>query len=128
MQQVIRRDRLLENVIEQGARLQAGLEARFGNHPHVGEVRGRGLFRATELVAERGSKAPFAPDAGLANRIKRAAMARGLCVYPGRGTADGVSGDHILIAPPFVVDSSVTDAIVERLGDAVDAAIAELRD
>ena len=128
VQQVIRRDRLLENVRDQGAHLQAGLEARFGNHPHVGDVRGRGLFRAIELVAERGSKAPFAPDAGLASRIQRAAMARGLCVYPGRGTADGVSGDHILMAPPFVVDSSVTDAIVERLGDAVDAAIAELRD
>jgi adenosylmethionine-8-amino-7-oxononanoate aminotransferase len=128
VQQVIRRDSLLENVRRQGERLQAGLEERFGNHAHVGEVRGRGLFRAIELVAERGSKAPFAPEHNVAGRIKAAAMANGLCVYPGRGTADGHSGDHILMAPPFIVDGETVDTIVERLGKAVDETIAKLRD
>ena len=126
VQQVIRRDNLLDNVRRQGERLQAGLDERFGNHAHVGDVRGRGLFRAIELVADRGSKAPFAPECDLAGRVKRAAMARGLCVYPGSGTADGRSGDHVLIAPPFIVDGDTIDTIVERLGDAVDAAIAEM--
>lgn len=128
VQQVIRRDNLLENVRGQGERLQAGLEERFGNHAHVGEVRGRGLFRAIELVADRGSKQPFAPEHNVAARIKAAAMANGLCVYPGHGTADGRSGDHILIAPPFIVDGETIDEIVERLGKSVDETIAELRE
>jgi len=127
VQQVIRRDNLLDNIRRQGERLQSGLEERFGNHAHVGDIRGRGLFRAIELVADRGSKASFQPADDIAGRIKRAAMTRGLCVYPGRGTADGKSGDHILLAPPFIVDAATIDVIVERLGDAVDAALAEAK-
>ncbi len=125
VQQVIRRDRLLDNVRTQGTRLTERLTARFGNHANVGDVRGRGLFRAIELVADRGDKTPFAPDLDIAGRIMRHAMARGLCIYPGRGTADGRAGDHVLIAPPFIVDGATIDTIVERLGDAVDAAIGE---
>jgi adenosylmethionine-8-amino-7-oxononanoate aminotransferase len=128
VQRVIRRDNLLENVRHQGERLQSGLEERFGNHAHVGEVRGRGLFRAIELVADRGNKEPFAPELDVAGRIKAAAMANGLCVYPGRGTADGRSGDHVLLAPPFIVDAATIDTIVERLGAAVDETIAKLGD
>jgi adenosylmethionine-8-amino-7-oxononanoate aminotransferase len=126
VQQVIRRDNLLDNVRVQGERLRARLEERFGNHAHVGDIRGRGLFRAIELVAERGTKAPFVPERDLAGAIMRTAMARGLCIYPGRGTADGISGDHVLIAPPFIVDGATIDTIVDRLGDAVDAAISEV--
>ena len=123
VQQVIRRDRLLDNVRAQGKRLRRRLEGRFGNHPHVGDIRGRGLFQGIELVADRGAKAPFAPELDLAGRIKEAAMERGLCIYPGRGSADGNAGDHVLIAPPFIVDGAAVDEIVERLGEAVDAAI-----
>jgi adenosylmethionine-8-amino-7-oxononanoate aminotransferase len=123
---VIRRDGLLANVRCQGERLQHALEERFGNHPNVGDVRGRGLFRAIELVADRSEKTPFEPSEAIAGRIHRSAMERGLCVYPGVGTADGRVGDHILIAPPFVVDSTAIDDIVERLGDAVDAVFAEV--
>ncbi len=126
VQQVIRRDNLLENVRRQGERLQQGLEACFGNHPHVGEVRGRGLFRAIELVADRGDKTPFAAKHGLAGRIRRTAMAHGLCVYPAGGTADGRNGDHVLIAPPFVIEEDAIGMIVDRLGDAVDAALSEV--
>ena len=128
VQQVIRRDKLLDNVLLQGERLHAGLEERFGNHAHVGEVRGRGLFRAIELVEDRACKAPFSPERGLAGRIMQAAMARGLCVYSAQGTADGVSGDHVLIAPPFIIDGETIDAIVDRLGEAVDAAISEAKE
>ncbi len=125
VQQVIRRDGLLDNVRRQGERLQRQLEARFGDHPQVGDIRGRGLFRAIELVADRASKAPFAAGDNLPARIKHAAMAKGLCVYPGGGTADGRSGDHVLIAPPFIVDAETIDAIVDRLGAALDIALSE---
>jgi adenosylmethionine-8-amino-7-oxononanoate aminotransferase len=124
VQRVIRRDNLLANVRQQGAYLMRRLNERFGNHPFVGDVRGRGLFQAVELVADRGTKAPFDPALKLAARVKRAAMARGLMVYPMSGTADGARGDHVLLAPPFIVDAPVVDTIVERLGDAVDAATA----
>jgi adenosylmethionine-8-amino-7-oxononanoate aminotransferase len=124
VQRTIRRDDLLANVRRQGARLARRLGERFGNHPFVGDVRGRGLFRAIELVADRPSKRPFEPSRGLHARVKQEAMARGLMVYPMGGTIDGERGDHVLLAPPFIVEGSVIDAIVERLGEAVDAAIA----
>ncbi|SDU45617.1 aspartate aminotransferase family protein [Stappia sp. ES.058] len=125
VQQVIREDDLLENVVERGAQLRERLEARFGNHPHVGDVRGRGLLQAIELVEHRDDKTPFSPDRRIGARIKRDAMALGLMVYPGAGTIDGVSGDHVLLAPPYTVDANTIDLIVERLGLAVDAALAE---
>jgi adenosylmethionine-8-amino-7-oxononanoate aminotransferase len=126
VQQVIRRDNLLANVRRQGEHLTRRLNERFGNHHHVGDVRGRGLFQAVELVADRGSKATFDPKHKLHARIKQEAMARGLMVYPMGGTIDGVRGDHVLLAPPFIATSADIDTIVERLGDAVDAAIASL--
>jgi adenosylmethionine-8-amino-7-oxononanoate aminotransferase len=124
VQEAIRRDGLIANVNIMGARLRRRLEERFGDHPHVGDIRGRGLFRGLEIVAERSSKKPFDPSRKLHARIKSAAMARGLMVYPMGGTIDGVSGDHILLAPPFIVNEGHVDAIVERLGDSLDAAIA----
>ncbi|WP_046865592.1 aspartate aminotransferase family protein [Microvirga massiliensis] len=127
VQEIIRRDNLLANVVAMGDHLQRRLEDRFGNHHHVGDVRGRGLFRGLEFVADRSSKEPFAPELKLNARIKREAMQRGLMVYPMGGTIDGVRGDHVLLAPPFIVNGEQIDTIVERLGDAVDAAIASMR-
>ncbi len=123
VQDVIRRDGLLDNVKRMGAHLTRRLGERFGNHPNVGDIRGRGLFMAVELVEDRSTKATFDPKEKLHARIKREAMARGLMVYPMGGTIDGARGDHVLLAPPFIIDVSTVDAIVERLGDAVDAAI-----
>jgi adenosylmethionine-8-amino-7-oxononanoate aminotransferase len=123
VQQVIRRDNLLVNVRCQGERLRARLGERFGQHPHVGDIRGRGLFQAIELVADRGSKAPFDPKRKLHARIKGEAMARGLLVYPMGGTIDGARGDHVLLAPPFIADEAAINLMVERLGEAVDAAL-----
>ncbi len=125
VQRVIRRDNLLDNVRRQGAYLLRRLQERFSNHPFVGDVRGRGLFQGIEIVADRGTKEPFDPQRKLHARIKREAMARGLMVYPMGGTTDGTRGDHVLLAPPFIVDEQAIDTIVERLGDAIDAAIAD---
>jgi adenosylmethionine-8-amino-7-oxononanoate aminotransferase len=126
VQEVIRRDGLIANVVAMGARLERRLNERFGQHPFVGDIRGRGLFWALELVRDRASKHPFEPALKLHARIKREAMALGLMVYPMGGTVDGVNGDHVLLAPPFIVEGSQIDKIVERLGRAVDAALVDV--
>ncbi len=114
---------LLTNVTAMGHRLDALLQDRFGNHPNIGDIRGRGLFRGLELVADRSSKEPLDPAASVNGKIKTEAMKRGLMCYPGGGTVDGRTGDHILLAPPFIVTEQDLSAIVERLGDAVDAVL-----
>jgi adenosylmethionine-8-amino-7-oxononanoate aminotransferase len=126
VQQVIERDGLLTRVRERGTQFEARLRERFGEHRHVGDVRGRGLFWGVELVSDRATKAPFDPAKQLNVRIKREAMARGLMVYPMGGTIDGRQGDHVLLAPPFVVEEEQLDTIAGRLRDAVDAAIASV--
>jgi adenosylmethionine-8-amino-7-oxononanoate aminotransferase len=123
VQETISREGLLSNVVAMGKRLDRGLRDRLGQNVHVGDIRGRGLFRGVELVANRETKAPFDPALKLHARIKAAAMTRGLMVYPIGGTIDGRMGDHVLIAPPFVIGETQIDAIVERLGDAIDAAL-----
>ena len=126
VQRVIRRDGLLERVQRQGAGLRERLVATFGPHPQVGDIRGRGLFQAIELVADRRTKQPFDPGLKLHARIKAQAMAEGLMVYPMGGTVDGQHGDHVLLAPPFIVDDTQLDLIVQRLSRAVDAALVSL--
>ncbi|WP_108660828.1 aspartate aminotransferase family protein [Acuticoccus kandeliae] len=110
---------LLANVRAMGERLKTGLEARLGQHPNVGDIRGRGLFLGIELVADRETKAPLPPAAKTNAAIKKAAMARDLMVYPMGGTIDGATGDHILVAPPFIVTPEEVDTIVARLSSAV---------
>jgi adenosylmethionine-8-amino-7-oxononanoate aminotransferase len=127
VQEVIRRDNLLANVLAMGNHLQRRMEERFANHHHVGDIRGRGLFRAVELVADRDTKKPFAAQSKLHARVKREAMMRGLMVYPMGGTIDGKSGDHVLLAPPFIVNEGQVNVIVDRLGDAIDAAIVSVK-
>ncbi len=122
VQHVIRDDGLLENVRAMGARLEAALVDRFGNHRHIGDIRGRGLFWAIEFVADRGTKAPFDPSLKINEKVKREAFARGLSGYPMGGTIDGKRGDHYIIAAPYIVSAPQIDEIVDRLGLAVDAA------
>jgi adenosylmethionine-8-amino-7-oxononanoate aminotransferase len=126
VQDVIREDGLLERVRAMGGLLEKRLVERFGNHHHVGDVRGRGLFYGVEIVADRSTKAPFDPSLKMHARIKRAALGRGLACYPAGGTADGVNGDHVLLAPPYIAEPRHIEMIVERLGEAVDAAIADV--
>lgn len=125
VQKAIRSRGLLNNVRAMGEVLADALVARFGNHPHVGDVRGRGLFRGIELVADRGTKEPFDADRRLFAAIKRQAMDRGLICYPGGGTMDGRRGDHVLLAPPFILEQAHVEEIVDKLGAAIDAAIGE---
>jgi adenosylmethionine-8-amino-7-oxononanoate aminotransferase len=114
---------LLPQVQRLGDGLRQRLQHHFGQHPQVGDIRGRGLFQAIELVADRASKAPFDAQLKLHARIKAEAMARGLMVYPMGGTIDGVRGDHVLLAPPFICGDSDLDQICERLAQAVSAAL-----
>jgi adenosylmethionine-8-amino-7-oxononanoate aminotransferase len=127
VQQTIQRDDLLANVRRQGEHLERRLRERFGNHHHVGDIRGRGLFWAVEYVQDRTSKTPFDSGLKLNARVKREAMARGLACYAMPGTIDGRLGDHNMLAPPFIVTAADIDRIVERFGDAVDAALVSLR-
>jgi adenosylmethionine-8-amino-7-oxononanoate aminotransferase len=123
VQQVIERDGLLARVRASGARLEGLLRETLGSHPHVGDIRGRGLFWGIELVKDRGGKLPFDPALRLHARIKKEAMARGLMVYPMGGTVDGRYGDHVLLAPPFIAAEADLALIAERLGAAIGAAI-----
>jgi adenosylmethionine-8-amino-7-oxononanoate aminotransferase len=123
VQETIAEEQLLGRVRLQGARLRELLTGRFGGHPRIGEIRGRGLFQGLEFVADRASKRPFAPELRLNARIKAEAMARGLLCYPMGGTIDGWRGDHLLLAPPFIVTDDQLEQIVERLDQAIGAAV-----
>ena len=126
VQETIQRENLLDNVRQQGERLERRLRERFANHHHVGDIRGRGLFWAVEYVRDRSTKAPFDPALAVHARVKQEAMARGLACYAMPGTIDGKYGDHNMLAPPFIVTSRDIDEIVDRFGDAVDAALQSL--
>ncbi|MGV3494568.1 MAG: aspartate aminotransferase family protein [Ramlibacter sp.] len=124
VQEVIERDGLLARVRTAGERFGAQLHDALGSHPHVGDIRGRGLFWGVELVQDRASKTPFDPARRLHAVLKREAMARGLMVYPMGGTVDGRYGDHVLLAPPFVASDAELALVVERLAAATEAAVA----
>jgi adenosylmethionine-8-amino-7-oxononanoate aminotransferase len=123
VQRIISEERLLDKVKALGGQLERRLTERFGNHRHVGDIRGRGLFWAIELVADRGSREPFDPGLKLNQKIKAAAFEGGLACYPAGGTADGRRGDHVMLAPPYIATSGDIDMIVDRLGVAVDSAL-----
>lgn len=124
VQRIIREDGLLGNVRAMGARLEGALQERFGNHAHVGDIRGRGLFWALEFVEDRASRRSFDPARKVNEAVKDAAMASGVMIYPMGGTIDGRRGDHVIIAPPYTATAEDIDRIVERLGQAVEAALA----
>lgn len=115
VQRAIESRGLLSQVNRLGDGLQQRLVERFGDHPNIGDIRGRGLFRGLELVADRDSKSPFDPARKLNAEIKRTAMENGLMCYPMGGTLDGVQGDHILLAPPFILEDAHLDEIVDKL-------------
>ncbi len=117
--EIMTRPGMMENVQAMGQHIHDGLLTELGDHPNVGDIRGRGLFRGIELVADRASKQTLDPKAKTHARIKKAAMARGLMSYPMGGTIDGVHGDHILLAPPYIIDAAEADQLVERMAGAV---------
>jgi len=126
VQLIIRDEKLLDQVKERGKLFERRLTERFGNHRHIGDIRGRGLFQAIELVADRTHKTPFDPALKLHQKIKAAAFEHGLACYPVGGTVDGRSGDHVLLAPPYIATPDDIDLIVEKLGSAVDIALRKI--
>jgi adenosylmethionine-8-amino-7-oxononanoate aminotransferase len=126
VQQVIERDGLLAQVRSRGVHLDRAIRQRLASHRHVGDIRGRGLFMGVELVQDRDTKAPFDPDARLHAKVKAAAFAHGLLVYPMGGTIDGRFGDHVLLAPPFISSESELEQIAALLVAAIDEAVAQV--
>lgn len=126
VQRAVEQRGLLEQVRARGEALRARLEQRFGDHPHVGDIRGRGLFLGLELVADRASKEPFDPDRRLNAAVKAAAMDQGLMCYPAGGTLDGRRGDHVLLAPPYIVEEDHLDEIVDKLDAALQQALGQV--
>ena len=120
VQKRLHEDGLLKQVTPMGALLERKLRDAFENHPHVGDIRGRGLFRGIEIVEDRASRKPFDPKLRMHARVKRKAMQAGLMCYPMGGTIDGVQGDHVLLAPPFIVDETQLDELVDKLSTAID--------
>lgn len=106
-----------------GDLLDAALQARFAQHPHIGDIRGRGMFRGLEIVQDRASKTPFAPERAINKKVKAAAFEAGLICYPMGGTIDGNNGDHILLAPPFIIEEPQIDELVDKLATALDSAL-----
>ena len=117
-------DGVLARVKPLGASFEKRLRAAFGAHPNVGDIRGRGLFWGIELVADRATKAPFDPALRVNARLKKEALAAGLMCYPMGGTLDGVRGDHVVLAPPFIVEEAQLDECVEKLGRALGSVLA----
>jgi adenosylmethionine-8-amino-7-oxononanoate aminotransferase len=120
VQRVIRKEGLLARVRERGRELDARLRQRLGDHPNIGDIRGRGLFVGIELVADRTTKAPLPPERRTHAQVKAAAMELGLLCYPAGGTIDGAQGDHVLLAPPFTLSIGHLDELVDKLAQALE--------
>jgi adenosylmethionine-8-amino-7-oxononanoate aminotransferase len=120
-QKIIRDEGLLKNVDERGKAIKDQLRASFASHPHIGDVRGRGMFIGVEFVANRETREPFQPETKIHNQVQFAAMAKGLLCYGMGGTIDGRRGDHILLAPPY----NLNDKEQQELVDTFVAAVAE---
>jgi adenosylmethionine-8-amino-7-oxononanoate aminotransferase len=112
-------DKLVEQCRSMGNIFHEALISEFKKHPHIGDIRGRGLFWGLELVEERESKRPFSPQEKIHQKIKAAALEQGLICYPNGGTIDGTSGDHILLAPPFIIDENHIEEIITKLSSAI---------
>jgi len=124
VQRAVKNRGLLAKVRERGAGLEARLRACFGSHPHVGDIRGRGLFWALELVEDRARKQSFDPRRRINARLKLGALENGLMCYPMGGSLDGVAGDHVVLAPPYIISEVQLDEIVDKLARSIDEVIA----
>lgn len=116
----IEENNLLKKVIQLGTILQAELEKEFSEHPFVGDIRGRGLFRGIEFVKDKASKSTFDPKMKINSKFKQTAMQNGLICYPMGGTIDGINGDHTLLAPPFIINESQIEEIISKLRQTAD--------
>jgi adenosylmethionine-8-amino-7-oxononanoate aminotransferase len=128
-QQVLKKEGLVENVREMGNYFERKLKERFSVHPHVGDIRGRGLFWTIEFVADKETKAAFPSDIGLATKLHSRGLSKGyeISLFNANGSMDGYAGDHILLAPPYIVDEADINEIVDRLGRVIDDTFAMLK-
>lgn len=123
VQQTVTEEDLLANVLARGEQLRAGLVERLADNPHVGDVRGRGLFLGVEFVTDRASGRPTTGGAALVTALKQEGFRRGLLLYPGSGTVDGETGNHVLFAPPFIASEDDIDQMVELFGQVVEVCL-----
>lgn len=121
VQRIIRERNLLENVVKQGAYLEKLLHEQIGDHPHVGDIRGKGLFIGLEFVKDKKTKVPFAPALNIAQTVSDTAMEEpfNMTMYPGQGTVDGVNGDHVLLAPTYIVTREDVELVARVVGKVV---------
>ncbi|MEM7474684.1 MAG: aminotransferase class III-fold pyridoxal phosphate-dependent enzyme, partial [Planctomycetota bacterium] len=126
VQKVIEEDHMLDNVRARGEQLRDGLNAQFGKHPNVGDIRGRGLFWSLELVRDKDTKNCFPAEAKLSQKIGTAALDIGLMCYPAQGCVDGTNGDHILLAPSYTSTPEEIEQIIDLTGAGITAALAEM--
>ena len=118
MKKLVEND-LVDRAAEKGKKLSELLESKFSQHPNVGDIRGRGLFQGIEFVENRETKKPFNSEYKFASRLKENAFEAGLICYPMSGTRDGKNGDHVLLAPPFIIEDSQLDELVKKLDTAI---------
>jgi len=116
---IIERDGLVRKCAEDGDYIMAQLADRLGDHPYVGDIRGRGLFIGIEMVRDRETKAPFPAQLGLAQKIKETAFEKGLICYPSPGTVDGYQGDHIVLSPPYTITRAETDQMIDLMVESI---------
>jgi len=123
VQQIMRRDKLVERAATMGDYLREKLEVKFSDHPHVGDIRGRGLMQAMEFVKNKETKEPFEQSSDLWLKVMKNAMHRGLMCYPNQGTADGQTGDHVILAPPYIISDAEVDYMVDVLAESIEASL-----
>jgi adenosylmethionine-8-amino-7-oxononanoate aminotransferase len=121
VQKIVREGNLMENVKAQGAYLEKRLKALIGNHPNVGDIRGRGLFWGIEFVKDKATKEPFDPKLGVAQKIHDTGISSpfNMTMYPGNGTMDGIRGDHVILAPTYIATKADIDFIAKATSDVV---------
>ncbi|HKW87231.1 MAG TPA: aspartate aminotransferase family protein [Candidatus Acidoferrales bacterium] len=112
--------KLISRAAATGEELRTALEP-LRQIPIVGDVRGLGLLLGIEFVRDAKSREPFPAENGIAGRIYDAALARGVLTYPIQGCVDGSRGDHIVLAPPFVISAEEIRFLAEKLGDAIES-------
>jgi adenosylmethionine-8-amino-7-oxononanoate aminotransferase len=129
VQRIIQEQDLVNNVREMGALLGNLLQKRFKSHPNVGDVRGRGLFWCIEFVADKATKAPFDPELNVARRFRMRGLEKGydVCLFSAQGCADGWTGDHFLLAPPYTIERADVEEIVLRVGRVVDSVFEDMQ-
>ena len=100
-----------DRALDQIAFFRGWLEA----HPNVGQVRGLGLLQAVEFVKDKATREPFPKESGIAEKIRQAALEKNVLTYPTQGCVDGLRGDHILLAPPFIITAEESKLIADAI-------------